>query len=476
MSRHNYTNPAFCQDSEFYPVSNSSSPSVNKNVFVRKQRSASMRSISRNAHNGPQMQIQLRPAANQQQTQHRIQQRELPPKPGPKPQNVIKKMPEQKITSPAMQEGYALVPLAELPRSSKGRYAVLPANEARLRLSKSQDDLDRISHNFLLDNEEMDEDEDEEAEESFMSLPAISEQENIQRKIAAAFSTDFVNKSMILVDQTNLQRYAVVPTDDDEELVDSNHEIIQMHNGRAHRYAVIPTEEEETCLSGEFETNSVHQSFYGSVKSVRNAAIKANVSRNIEYAKHRLPTNVKQNMVQPNQQQSYNQNQNQMQMQMQMPIQRQPGTPTKNPIATQKLHELLSTPRKSQSQQLQRQASYHTIVQKSPERRYRSQMLCNPSNDSDFQPQKLQYDLNQAQTTEKRSTAIISPRLQQSVVYSDTTMSSSLDKTIEKTWSNDSFQKIASATATIGVVSLMLLLTGFMNSGLCLYIVTVVSF
>lgn len=421
-----------------------------------------MRVDARNARNAMQMQKPVN-----QQAPSKIQQRELPPKPGPKPPAQPRVSRERKNTAPAVAEGYALVPLADLPMASKGRYAVLPANEAQMahsnstmRLTRSQDDLDRLSHNFILDNEDDEEEDCDEEEESFMSLPAISERQETARKIASAFSTDFVNKSMILVDQTSMQRYAVVPTDDDEEVVDANHEIIQMHNGRAHRYAMIPTDEEETCLSGEFETSSVQRSYYGSVRSVQAAAVPSqqrhdNVAKNFEYSKHRVQPNKKQNFVEP-----------------QNKIQRQAETPTKNPIATQKLHELLSTPRKTQ-EHLQRHGSYHTIALKTPEQRYRSQVLYSASKHAEFRPQKLQYEPKQELPMEKfenRTTAVISPRLQQSI-YNDTTISSGLDKT----WSHESFQKVASATATIGIVSLMLLLTGFMNSGLCLYIVTVVS-
>lgn len=484
MSRHEYTNPAFCQQSEFYPNANG-----NKNAFIRAQRSASMRSDARNTRNiimhkppthSHQQQQQQKQQQQQQQKVQKIQQRELPPKPGPKPSSNPNQSTKVVHEQPNAFEGFALVPLADLPQSSKGRYAVLPANEAHMirtsgsmsRLTKSQDDLDRIVRPFAtqansadVDDEEDDEELEEcEDEESFMSLPAITTRDEppaLKRNLASAFSTDFVNKSMILVDQANMQRYAIVPTDDDEEVVDSNHEIIQMHNGRAHRYAVIPTDEEETCLSGEFETNAVMRNYYGSVRSVRDqiAAQRTHqIMKSVEYAKHRIPP--APSSVQ-HQQQRPRPNQNQPPKVAQPPV-----TPPKNPIATQKLFELLSTPNKNH-ERLQRAGSYHTIIHKSPEHRYRSQILCSSSKQLEFSAQKAQHEMKQ---NDIRTTAVISPRLQQSI-YSETTMSSGTDKT----WSHESFQKIASATATIGIVSLMLLLTGIMNSGLCLYIVSVVS-
>lgn len=393
------------------------------------------------------------------------QQRELPPKPGPKPsvqgrQNVLKEC----------SEGYALVPLTELPRTSKGRYAVVPADEAKImrstssiRLTRSRDQLDLLAPSEFGFEEE----------NSFTSLPAYTPQDNDYddddddqpnaRQLASAFSTDFISESMILVNPNGTQRYAIVPTDDDEEVVDSNHEIIQMHNGRAHRYAVIPTDEEETCLSDDFEMGSSVRNPYGSVRSVSTAApppkpkpfaVSTAKQKAIDYARHPMhaqpqpPVNAS---PAPNPPKSM----------------RHPDTPTKNPIATQKLHELLSTPRKTP---MQRHGSYHTIIQKSPEHRYRSQIICSTPKQSEFTPQKLQYEAHMiSRQMEQRTTAVISPRLHQQTIYNETTSSSGFDKM------HDSFHKIEKATATIGVISLMLLLAGAMNSGLCLYMVTNVS-
>lgn len=387
------------------------------------------------------------------------QQRELPPKPGPKPpaqgrQNAPKEC----------NEGYALVPLTELPLTSKGRYAVVPADEAKImrstssmRLTRSRDHLDMLA--VPVTSEFSFEDEN-----SFTSLPAFTPEDNEYddaRQLTSAFSTDFISESMILVNPNGMQRYAIVPTDDDEEVVDSNHEIIQMHNGRAHRYAVIPTDEEETCLSDDFEMGVRNP--YGSVRNV--AAVSTQPKRKpfiataaqkkaVDYARHPMPAQLKPSL---NEAQTTG-----------APIStRQPDTPTKNPIATQKLHELLSTPRKSQ---MQRHGSYHTIIQKSPEHRYRSQIICSTPKQSEFTPQKLQYDAHMVnRQMEQRTTAIISPRLHQQTIYNETTSSNGFDKM------HESFHKIENATATIGVVSLMLLLAGVMNSGLCLYMVTNVS-
>lgn len=364
-----------------------------------------------------------------------------------------------------------------------------------MRLTKSQDDLDRIS--------------DSTAElscggeggDSFTSLPAFIPQDE-DHKMVSAFSTDFINKSMILLDQNSMQRYAIVPTEDDEEMVDSSHEIIQMHNGRAHRYAVIPTEDDddETSFSGD----------YGPKMQTRQypATAKPGHAVPIEYA---TPPKKQPQFAVPahkniahafspaaKAQQLYGAAKPHAMLQRNESMKRLPETPTKNPIATQKLHELLSTPRKTPTSaaHLQRHGSYQTIIHKVPSH-YQSQLLnqshvmnqsqmLNQSQmtlnqsivsqkASTFTPQKLQYETTRKiaidqSTIEQRTTAIISPRLQQSI-YNETTSSSSTDKT----WPHGSYLEVKKATATIGVVSLMLMVAGVLNSGLCLYMVTDVS-
>lgn len=480
-----YTNPAFCQQSEFIPPRTIAPSAVAKNseTFAKTQRSESMRSFSRSAQPISVIKSQNdkeRMFYHQTQYQQQIiQKRELPPKPGPKPKPLAN---NQITTKQIMNDGYALVPLDELPSTSKGRYAVLATHEAQMihsssmRLTKSQDDLDQISN---LTSEFPYEEED-----SFTSLPAFIPQEDNNQKLVSAFSTDFINKSMILVDQTSMQRYAIVPTDDDEEMVDSNHEIIQMHNGRAHRYAVIPTDEEETCLSEELDpspnvrgssqyqslkTNAVPIGFATPPKAKPFAVpTQKRIAGTYGATKQHIQTNLQQTRAR-NMAKSHSS----LQQHGEQPKMSVLDTPTKNPIATQKLHELLSTPRKNQRETMTRYGSYHTIIQKSPNQ-YQSQIICSTPKQNEFTPQKLQYETkiiaHAQKQADNRTTAVISPRLHQSI-YNETT----LDSAVDKTWTHESFQKVENATATIGVISLMLILTGVLNSGLCLYMVTDVS-
>lgn len=434
-----YTNPAFCQKSEFYPQELSSNEYKHFNKSI---------------------QSDLRAQRNQQQ----INQRQLPPKPGPK---AIKfninseyaakvALPKiQKSETNTHQNGYALVPINEIPSTSKDRYAILPASQAHilhnnsLRLSKSQDNLD-----FDFSESTYEE------EDSFTSLPVFTSTVDT-RKLIPAFSSDFINSTFGSSEQTGVQRYAIVPTDDDEDLVDSNHEIIKMCNGRAHRYAVIPADDGEIRQPVEYKMRrgklNKSQSFYvGSTqkKMVRNDTPPTvsnedayNCTTMGRHSKFNIET---QSSILPTQR-----------------MREMPHTPTKNLNATQKLHELLSTPRKDDSERLQRYGSYQTIIQRSPNQIQLHQLNASQSR-PEFTPQKLNYESKTtlSQNVEHRTTAVISPRLQQEMAFNDTN---------DKQWPHESFQKVENATATIGIISLMLILTGILNSGLCLYMVTDVS-
>lgn len=453
-----YTNPAFCQKSEFYPQN----ISLNENDDFNKPTQSEFLSIAaRDALVFRSQNLGIRAHKSQQQ----INQRQLPPKPGPKAikfnintEYPLKEaLPQYRNSETKTQHnGYALVPLDELPTTSKDRYAILPASQAHimhsnsLRLSKSQDNLDIDFTESAY-----------EEEDSFTSLPVFTTLVD-NRKLIPAFSSDFINNTFGSSEQNGTQRYTIVPTDDDEDLVDSNHEIIEMCNGRAHRYAVIPADDNERYRPVECGVRpsklSKSQSF--DVGSIQKKIIRyetpsktnengcsapatdrhANPSLNI---KTHTPTLASQSMKEI------------------------PNTPTKNLNATQKLHELLSTPRKGGTERLQRCGSYQTIIQRSPNQ-IQLHQLDTTQNRTEFIPQKLKYESRTtlSQNIEHRTTAVISPRLHQQMAFSDAN---------DKQWSHESFQKVENATATIGIISLMLILTGILNSGLCLYMVTDVS-
>jgi len=463
MSQHNYTNPAFCQNSEFYPVpsGNSSSRGVesiyNRSLQInfgaapprtprdpregplRMQRSMSTRSVTRKQHQQQQQHVQQQHLQQQhQQQQHQPHQLNQP------------------IQKPSSSGRYALVPLEELNSSRASRYAIVPGQAAQ-RLARSQDDLDRYSSRHGLQEEEEPHSFHEEPhqETQFASLPPVlnlpPKPRNIssnpnQTQIKHAFSSDFGSKTFLIVDKNSNQRYQMVPTAEDEELVDENQEIIQMHNGRAHRYAVVPTdadddgdlqeeqEQQETCLS--------------------------NMELSQQYAA-RTSTPQQRNAA----------------------------------AATRALHELLTTPRKMQppprlAHSTPRNAAHHEQLQL--ERRleiyksqqiYQSQQVATlgvgappslPLRQSRLSPQRLHYETVKPlpmQMTD-RSMAVISPRVQEQ----DQEREQDLSSIQGKGKNNNSYpQKMANATITLAVVSLMLVLGSTMNAGLIIYMIGHVS-
>lgn len=467
-----YTNPAFCQKSEFYPREISFTSTQNNNCSIP-GRDEFSRSNPTSSWTAQSIQFELQTHQNKQHPA--IRPNRQTPKHGSKPiyfnsntESYFEKKPTKSQSSkPNVNgNGYALVPLDELPSTRKDRYAILPANNAfmmhnsSMRLTKSQDHLDYDTTEFA--NEDEDEDDD-----NFTSLPVFNSHED-DGKLVSAFSTDFINKSIVLIDQNNMQRYTVVPTDDDEEVVDSNHEIIEMYQGRVHRYAVIPTDDEDCHTNNEFrvDSNALH------INQMLNKVGKGDHSIKLKTPSNNKPllrnTTLKSGDIQPIQNYETQNPKAQASMHYDEPPKRIPETPTKNPVATQKLHELLSSPRKCEPETLQRHGSYHTIMQRSPNR---IQLQSSFQKPSEFTPQKLYYESKRtmSQNIDHRTTAIISPRLQQQMLFNETTLCS------EKSWPHESLQKVENATATIGIISLMLILTGIINSGLCLYMVTDVS-
>lgn len=455
MSRHNYTNPAFCQDETYArPPSAQTTPTIVETSPARVHRSESFRSFhsaastNRSLRNGIQ---RMNSGLNLNCSHHHHQMHQplsLPPRPGPKGIVSSPKVPPfpggsrygsiSDVQNQSISGRYALVPVEELNKSSEGRYAVLPSSQSTSRYAKSQENLDHfgaleeLPYNFS---------------DQFLSLPSNSSP-NKENGMLPAFSTDFGSKSFILFDQKNQQRYAVVPTEENEEIVDDNHEIIQMHNGKAHRYAVIPTDEEETCLNGDFERPTPPANYA--------------IAMNRRASPQRTP---QKQLIQ-------------RKVGDQLPS--LPSTPKKNVLATQKLHELLTTPQKQSP--LVRQHSTPLTPTNSPYRvhaSYPKPSACTSRQNNDFSPQRLQYDqkMRMPSTTtlnmEQRTTAVIQPRLHSAASIYDETTTTNTEMT-EKSW-NKHLEMHKRSIATIGIISLMLMFCGIINSGLCIYMTSMSS-
>ncbi|CAH1117350.1 unnamed protein product [Phaedon cochleariae] len=152
--------------------------------------------------------------------------------------------------------------------------------------------------------------------------------------------------------------------------------------------------------------------------------------------------------------------------------QRQP--PRGNPIATQKLHELLSTPRKPLQTRNQ-------VTSPPAARRLASPPLSpilsefqvktppKPRGTTPKAQQKLNYALGTRQLAQqdKRSTAIVAPMCSSPIqsVYSETTYSKS------GSWLNLSVKQ-APAQAWLSLVAMLMFVTGAVTAGLCFYMIS----
>lgn len=147
-----------------------------------------------------------------------------------------------------------------------------------------------------------------------------------------------------------------------------------------------------------------------------------------------------------------------------------------NPIATQKLHELLSTPKKTTRQPVNNFTPQKPLSPNSPRR------VVTPAKDPFITPtkqqqtpralQKLNYALASRQMAQdKRHTAIIAPICSSPIqsVYSETTYSNK-----SESWMNLSLSK-APVQATLAVAAVMMTLCGGVTSGLCFYMVWIMG-
>ncbi|XP_058129561.1 uncharacterized protein LOC131289230 [Anopheles ziemanni] len=539
-TQHNYTNPAFCQQSEYYssapttPAAAKTAGMAGGGSLVSISAAATMTAASCTRRNEQLTRSYHRISSKVVNRQHSLASFDrrtaggpqvAPPIPGKPLVNArlldrygpvggstgsAQPQPIASLDNAGSASGsrYALVPVEEIPFNVVRKYSVVDERQLSLGgggcvgASRSDEFLDRVGsvpnlggngrqrfqHDRTLEQDQQ-EDDGEEAEEEemhnlsdqFRSLPPMMSSHSTAldqhsgSRLKNAFSSDFGSKSFILYDQRNNQRFEMVPTEEDEELVDENQEIIQMHNGRAHRYAIIPSvadDEDETCLSngnsgysatGAEDPTAIHRSPARTPSARLNHQQQRGGSRR-ETPKPQLPPT-------PSQQQQS--------LALTPSKATHPGqgetTPKKNP-ATLKLHELLTTPQKKNTPQWRSQpppppSPFTLTPSTTPQRRAPAPPMMVSSTPKQPQHQLQQLQPIQQSVQSPPTTAIISPRLN-SDIYSEKPLPLDPDKSV---WGqgapigHKSWQKMANASATIGAVSLMLILCGFMNSGLSLY-------
>lgn len=143
-----------------------------------------------------------------------------------------------------------------------------------------------------------------------------------------------------------------------------------------------------------------------------------------------------------------------------------------NPIATQKLHEFLTTPKKQNSipNTPQKLASPRS-PRKTSTPVTRDPFVTPPKRPTPRAQQKLNYALGTRQIVqEKRSTAVIAPICSSPVqsVYNESFSNKS------QSWMNLSMQK-SPVQATLAGAALMMILCGGVTCGLCLYMMSVLG-
>ncbi|KAI4467608.1 hypothetical protein MML48_2g00009098 [Holotrichia oblita] len=157
-----------------------------------------------------------------------------------------------------------------------------------------------------------------------------------------------------------------------------------------------------------------------------------------------------------------------------------------NPIATQKLHELLSTPRKTPPIH-NPPTSQRILSPQSPRKnispQHQREIFITPNNiapkivrSTSRAQQKLNYAIGtrqslQHQDNNKRHTAIVTPICSSPVqsVYSETTFSQKTES-----WMNLSVIK-PPVQATLAIAAVMMLLCGGVSFGLCLYMISLMG-
>jgi hypothetical protein len=148
-----------------------------------------------------------------------------------------------------------------------------------------------------------------------------------------------------------------------------------------------------------------------------------------------------------------------------------PRRPTGNPIATQKLHELLSTPKKSPKPQSSRGVLSPQVQRRLPPSPQQDPFMT-PRKTQAKSRQKLNYALGTRQMVQqdKRHTAVVAPICSSPIqsVYSETTFSHKAES-----WMNIGPKK--PTQVTLAVAAVMMTLCGGVTSGLCSYMMYVIG-
>lgn len=249
------------------------------------------------------------------------------------------------------------------------------------------------------------------------------------------------NKEEIIASSGKIHRYALIPNSEDE-----NTQRNKKPNGGT--YSLVPLEEIQS--KNRYAFISENDSRYEYIEPEEKQCTRPNAPRTaIQRRESYRQTYQQQNCRQ--QEKYMEQNYHNPQQQQQQPVRRG------NPIATQKLHELLQSPKQTkQTPRKIRQLSPNIIINNSPPRK---QII-----DSKIH-QQLRSNMDYA----TKNTAIVQPICSNSSVYSDTTTINKSDS-----WMNLNLKKPA-VQGTLAAAALMMFLCGGVTSGLCFYMISIMG-
>ncbi|KAF5274126.1 hypothetical protein FQR65_LT04524 [Abscondita terminalis] len=414
--RNFYSNPAFCQQSEFYnnyPLRTSISP--RKNIV----RSHSVRQSPVGA---------LSPSHSSDNNNENLQDN-LPPKPGPKPSKLDDSYQEQSFYEEMLVDDNGFI--------KKKKVVIIPAVDNNKNGNFSPPRYQRVSNdNYQCQNRYS---EERQNGNRYALVPAddkvqinTNNQKNryeyIQYQQGYSNYNQSPSKKAYLEESYELghrsvHRYAVIPGEDETELVaDDRYEICRETSPRF-KYAVVP------------QPGKTRQNRYEYIDSING------IPQNTVHQTRQItsPITVRK---------------------------------AENLQATQKLHELLSTPKKTPTHSPQRVTSPSFSKKPTTPDPFLTPRKTSRKTSVDRTPkaqQKLNYTLStRQQPQDKRHTAIVAPICSSPIqsVYSETTYSNK-----SESWMNLSGQK-QPVHATLTVAAVMMILCGGLTSCLCFYMVS----
>lgn len=444
-----YTNPAFCQKSEYYPNERSTSPRTRALSPERRHPPVGAQKPSQVEHyNSPPKVVpkpRTLPRKPVQKTYDNDEEYEemlvddsyaSPASPPRKPIQEVDNHQQEDQTNGNRSYAYINGNNNDVVLTKKGRYAVVQVEEEYVDEPKSQ----KSRYEYIPMQEQVI------RTQKVVKKPVINqEQVEINGRVhryAVIPVEEVPQRYAKSPPKGNQGRYAEIPPQEEDERVVTNK-----------RYAMVPVHTNDVQTSNRYAVVSPERAYQERQKNRYEYIDEIDNSIYQQEDMRRCGTSPPKNI-------------------------KSPHTPRKgNPEATQKLHELLITPQKFQKAQ-----SSQRILSPQAQRKVEVDPFQTPNktppkpvprNHTPKAQQKLNYALSTKQNLydKRQNTAVIAPICSSPVqsVYSETTFSNKTES-----WMNLSLQK-APAQTTLAVAAVMMILCGGLSSGLCFYMVSILG-